>query len=206
MTSNFRQCDELFATPVFQSEIDTSVCKECADEVLKLINIDRLPDTIIETTRDNLHTLSQFNKIKQLIDIEVQVYSKEFLGIIEDSLELSCMWSNVQIHGGVHHFHNHANSFITGVVYLNIPKGNMPGNFAVLDPRPGKTMQEADFYKNSSISNSAHTYSVATGKMIIFPSWLPHGTFRFVNTENENRISLSFNYRLKQCSSHTASF
>jgi len=203
-----KRVDNLFPTQV--AVIDTEsqdLCKKYADIVLSQMTDDNKVE--LETysnwcTSDNLHTSADFKELVDLIDITAKDFFDDVLGIDNDDLTLSSMWSNVSKRDTQHQIHQHPNSYFSGVLYLNAPENS--GNLIFVDPRPTKNMAHADFKKESGISSRSWQYTPETGLLILFPSWLEHGTQRSRILPNENRISLSFNYTLLKCSGHTMSF
>jgi uncharacterized protein (TIGR02466 family) len=102
------------------------------------------------------------------------------------------MWVNVLDTGGHQAMHNHANSFISGVVYLT---ATHPGSQTVFMRSPGGT----DFlFKNDHAGVTPGPYSAdkwispapQPGDMVLFPSYLMHAV---PPNEGERRITLSFN-------------
>jgi uncharacterized protein (TIGR02466 family) len=196
-----------FATPVGMIDVDLDICKDYAEKVKLLLNensneVFSFKDRS-QTTGDNLNQLADFYPMVQLINKKVNHFAEEVLGIDKNDISLSCMWSNAHNNGSMHHFHQHPNSFISGVLYLQCPDCEEIGNLVFNDPRQAKNMQYADFKKSSCISNRTIWVKPRTGLLVLFPSWLEHGTDVFVCDGKEKRISLSFNYVLKQCSFKT---
>jgi hypothetical protein len=102
------------------------------------------------------------------------------------------MWVNVLDTGGRQAMHNHANSFISGVVYLT---PTHPDARTVFMKSPGGT----DFtFKNDHAGVTTSTYNAdkwispppEPGDVVLFPSYLMHAVP--VNP-GERRISLAFN-------------
>jgi uncharacterized protein (TIGR02466 family) len=102
------------------------------------------------------------------------------------------MWVNVLNTGGHQAMHNHANSFISGVVYLT---PTHPGSQTVFMKSPGGT----DFlFKNDHAGTAPGPYSAdkwispapRPGDMVLFPSYLMHAV---PPNQGERRITLSFN-------------
>jgi uncharacterized protein (TIGR02466 family) len=102
------------------------------------------------------------------------------------------MWVNVLDAGGHQAMHNHANSFISGVVYLT---PTHPGSQTVFMKSPGGT----DFlFKNDHTGITPSEYSAdkwvspapQPGDMVLFPSYLMHAV---PPNQGERRITLSFN-------------
>jgi uncharacterized protein (TIGR02466 family) len=102
------------------------------------------------------------------------------------------MWVNVLDHGGRQAMHNHANSFISGVVYLT---PTHPSSRTVFMKSPGGT----DFaFKNDHAGVVTGPFNAEKwispqpepGDAVLFPSYLMHAV---PPNEGERRISLAFN-------------
>jgi len=102
------------------------------------------------------------------------------------------MWVNVLDEGGRQAMHNHANSFISGVVYLTPTHTESQ---TVFMKSPGGT----DFaFKNDHAGTTPGPYSAdkwispapSPGDMVLFPSYLMHAV---PPNQGERRISMSFN-------------
>ena len=102
------------------------------------------------------------------------------------------MWVNLLDTGGRQAMHNHANSFISGVVYLT---PTHPASQTVFMKSPGGS----DFaFKNDHAGMSPGPYSAdkwispapQPGDMVLFPSYLMHAV---PPNHGERRISLAFN-------------
>lgn len=102
------------------------------------------------------------------------------------------MWVNVLDYGGRQAMHNHANSFISGVVYLT---PTHPDSRTVFMKSPGGT----DFsFKNDHASKQQGPYCSdkwisplpEPGDLILFPSYLMHAV---PPNPGERRITMAFN-------------
>jgi hypothetical protein len=102
------------------------------------------------------------------------------------------MWVNVLDAGGRQAMHNHANSFISGVVYLTRTHAD---SRTVFMKAPGGT----DFtFKNDHAGVITNAYSADKwispspdpGDVVLFPSYLMHAV---PTNTGERRISLAFN-------------
>ena len=100
-------------------------------------------------------------------------------------------WLNFTEPGEYHHRHEHPNSYLSGVLYINA------------DPEKDKIYFYKSGYKRISIPTKNYNtfnsqswwYNVGTCDLVIFPSYLTH---MVEETESTNtRISLSFNTFLK---------
>ena len=102
------------------------------------------------------------------------------------------MWVNVLDNGGRQAMHNHANSFISGVVYLT---PTHPDSRTVFMKSPGGT----EFaFKNDHAGVQTGAYNAdkwispapEPGDVVLFPSYLMHAV---PMNPGERRISLAFN-------------
>ena len=102
------------------------------------------------------------------------------------------MWVNVLETGGHQAMHNHANSFISGVVYLT---PTHPGSQTVFMKSPGGT----DFmFRNDHKGMTPNEFCAdkwispppQPGDMVLFPSYVMHAV---PPNQGERRISLAFN-------------
>lgn len=102
------------------------------------------------------------------------------------------MWVNIMDSGGRQAMHNHANSFISGVVYLT---PTHPGSQTVFMKSPGGT----DFmFRNDHKGAAPNQYSADKwispapdpGDMVLFPSYIMHAV---PPNQGQRRITLSFN-------------
>ena len=117
-------------------------------------------------------------------------------------IELVNFWININNKGGSHYPHMHSDSMYSGVYYIKIPNNikdagelifhrDFSESF-ILGSRSGKYK---DGYKQDASDYIRASVSPVEEILIIFPSWFPHSVTE--NNTNEDRISLSFNYRIK---------
>jgi uncharacterized protein (TIGR02466 family) len=122
----------------------------------------------------------------KLVDFGAQLFGERI------GWSLKEMWVNVLETGGHQAMHNHANSFISGVVYLTPTHRSAQ---TVFMKSPGGT----DFlFRNDHERKTANGYNSDKwvspapnpGDMVLFPSYLLHAV---PPNEGERRISLAFN-------------
>ena len=192
-----------FATPIgrFYTD-DENLKKPISDNILKIIN-DSNEDIYkfinLKSTPDNLNTRKEFKNLVCFIQQNVEKFTEEVLGIKKSDLSLTAMWSNVHSSGSKHHHHHHPNSFLSGVYYPYIQNSENVGHIVFVDPRQAKNMVFADFIKSSCISDNHIWIRPKTGMLLLFPSWLQHGTEPFICLNGNQRVSISFNYQLNSC-------
>jgi uncharacterized protein (TIGR02466 family) len=102
------------------------------------------------------------------------------------------VWANVLQTGGQQALHNHANCFVSGIVYLTEPDASARTVFA----RP---LGGADFvFRNDHAGSQANAFNAAkwivpapqVGDLLLFPSYLLHEVPRNLGGE---RVSVAFN-------------
>jgi hypothetical protein len=122
----------------------------------------------------------------KLVDFGVHLFGERI------GWSLKEMWVNVLDTGGHQAMHNHANSFISGVVYLT---PTHPASQTVFMRSPGGT----DFlFRNDHPGMTPGPYSAdkwvspapGPGDLVLFPSYLMHAV---PPNQGARRITLSFN-------------
>jgi uncharacterized protein (TIGR02466 family) len=187
-----RQTQLVFPTPLHIVDFDdTGFC----DRAVLAINNIRADgegggDDVCWCTPDNLNDRPDFFEIKNIILSEI---SKVFddIGLVRDDENMTCMWANVSKPANRHALHPHANSYYSGVFYLATP--GIPGNIGFKDPRVGSEMISPDYTDGSIFKFRTIEFEPKKGRLIMFPSWLHHGTRSGDFDENLDRIALSFN-------------
>ena len=132
-----------------------------------------------------------FAKAADLIAPKLVDYGAQLLGERVRWL-MKEMWVNVMDTGGRQAMHNHANSFVSGVVYLT---PTHPGSQTVFMKSPGGT----DFLMKNDHPGATPTEFSADkwispapepGDLVLFPSYVMHAV---PPNQGERRITLSFN-------------
>jgi uncharacterized protein (TIGR02466 family) len=122
----------------------------------------------------------------KLVDFGAQLFGERMRWLLKE------MWVNVLDTGGRQAMHNHANSFISGVVYLT---PTHPGSQTVFMKSPGGT----DFmFKNDHKGVTPTAFSAdrwispapQPGDLVLFPSYVMHAV---PPNQGDRRITLSFN-------------
>lgn len=125
--------------------------------------------------------------LKKDIDDCVDYY-RTHLGLAE--LTLINSWFNVMPKGSYVLPHRHERSIISGALYVDA--GDESANLFFTNPTSIYRMTEKPKFNESLYTARVVDVKVSTGRCVLFPSWLEHGT-----DENhyDNRIVISFNYK-----------
>jgi uncharacterized protein (TIGR02466 family) len=109
----------------------------------------------------------------------------------KSKFNITNMWTTIYPQGAFVPEHIHSNAYLSGVFYAKAPKNC--GDIVFHDPAwIAKTMMLRSTVKASFPAIlTKQSITPETGKMILFPAWLPHRTMP--NKSTEDRIIVSFN-------------
>ena len=126
-------------------------------------------------------------EIKQLCEIEINKYFQEVYQPCNDvSLYITQSWINFTDHKQSHHQHTHANSFISGCLYLDVDKETDKITFHKPSSQLGVETKNYNIYNSNS-----WWLNVENKQLLMFPSNLAHSV---EPTKSEKtRISIAFN-------------
>jgi uncharacterized protein (TIGR02466 family) len=180
----------LFPTPVSFFELGSDLTEVELDFIKNLEQ--RNNDGNMTSVNNNLFDTAELAEIARFCEESVQEFVKEiYAPKFEVTPYITQSWANFTQKGQWHHKHEHPNSFVSGVFYVQAVKDT----------------DRIYFYKNGyqqiklptdnfNLYNSDSWWlGVETGQLILFPSHLTH-MVQTVETD-ETRISISFNTFLK---------
>jgi uncharacterized protein (TIGR02466 family) len=134
-----------------------------------------------------------FRSLVKQLDRHVASFAKvvEFdLG--KRRLTLDGIWVNVLPRGGFHAAHIHPLSVVSGTFYVATPAGTSALKFE--DPRLGLMMAAPPRKAKAAPERRSFVHEAPRpGTLLLWESWLRHEVAR--NTSEDERISISFNYR-----------
>ena len=182
----------LFSTPVVSFEIGREFTKEEFDTVLSYSDKTR-PGLMGNRTTvgENILDNSNLSDIRKFVDESLDWYVKN-IQRPKDEFEIYLTQSFVNLisNGQGHYPHTHPNSYLSGVLYIQANQENDAITFLGEPCACSKflSLPTEDF----NVFNS-HRWSmpVWTGRLLIFPSHLPHQV-NLVSNDYE-RVSLAFN-------------
>lgn len=108
-------------------------------------------------------------------------------------LKLDSLWVNILKPGGMHSGHIHPHSVVSGTLYVAVPPGS--GALRLEDPRLPSLMAAPT--RRPDAADALQPFVRAhpeTGSLFLWESWLRHEVEP--NGARDDRISISFNYRL----------
>jgi len=163
--------------------------EEC-DKIFKLLKTKKLHDhDAFIKGKSTFHSPIPTDILSELsIDVTkpLQEYSDQSKIKID---KISNTWFNIQDKGGVLHEHVHPNSILSGTLYINV--GKKASKLYFHNPNP--------FVYFTTIIEPSNTYtyewygfSPKKGDLLIFPSWLKHGSNQDKNFYKDRTV-ISFN-------------
>jgi uncharacterized protein (TIGR02466 family) len=134
----------------------------------------------------NSNILSKVNSnIIKEIQNKIDEYAVDY-GVRK--LKLDNSWINIQNKNSVLNKHSHPDSIVSGALYLKVDKNSSKIYFY----NPNTYLTFVNVFKQTEFSCENYYFTPQIGDLILFPSWLIHGS----NNEKNNSIErtvLSFN-------------
>lgn len=125
--------------------------------------------------------------INDFIDEKLNEYLHQVYAPLNSvKLKITQSWATYRDCGQNMHAHNHANSLVSGVFYVDV-ENNDHITFHKIETNMLQFMPTSNF---NMYNSTAWTHYVSRGDLIIFPSYVSHS----VDAPNKNRrISIAFN-------------
>lgn len=147
---------------------------------------------------DNLHQRQAFQPFIELVQANVQQVAQfNRWDLQQCRLVLLNCWAIVNGKYAYNTVHNHPNSILSGVYYIQAPENC--GKLFFRDPRDAALMMTPPIETYTPWTHQRVLYEAIVGRMILFPSWLWHGVEP--NLGDRDRICLSFNIGMQTTSS-----
>jgi len=193
--------DAWWATPVWYFDIPieevnyNKVANECYLERSK--SEGRVQSNQNGWQSDNIYDTSEIPNISNLIKT-IEMYSKNIFqdyGVKKEiNLEIDSSWININFPGSYNTYHIHPNCALSGIYYANAPKNS--GSIIMHNNSIMGFINESYLDATNKDTYRTVTYEPINGRVIIFPPWLPHSVE--TNNSNEDRVSIAFNFGVKQ--------
>jgi uncharacterized protein (TIGR02466 family) len=130
-------------------------------------------------------------RLAKLLTRHAAIFARECAFDIHRKPKLDSLWVNLLKGGGAHSAHIHPNSYISGTLYVEVPKGS--GAIRFEDPRLGLMM--AAPARRSDAPSELQTFITVqprAGLLLLWESWLRHEVL--AGSARDERLSISFNF------------
>jgi uncharacterized protein (TIGR02466 family) len=185
-----------FPTPIWHFNLDN--CDQLNNTLIQEIKVEQQHDRKGQKrsnilgwhSANDLHQRASFAEFTNIIGEHVlAVATCLHWDLAKVSLKIESCWAIVNGKLASNSVHNHPNSVLSGVYYLQAPEHS--GVISFCDPRPSAQVLVPPITEFSPWTLPKISYKPQVGTMLIFPSWLLHSVE--MNLSGELRISLSFN-------------
>jgi uncharacterized protein (TIGR02466 family) len=190
----------LFPTPLFTGKLpDITLC----DRVEKSVRALRASGNGVSSpkgaspaymTTDDLHHRPE---MKELVDIIMAETGKVFdaIAVRRDSHYITSMWANITHPNHRQDIHVHPNCLLSGLVYIKTPV-NCGGTLFASSRKFTKNLEPQYFQKND-LNSDFIVVPAEKGRMLMWPSHVPHSVEQGTADENEDRITVPFNVMIR---------
>lgn len=190
----------LFPTPMFTGKLpDISLCdrlEKTIRDLRKSGNGNSSPKGASPAymTTDNLHTMPE---MKELVDVIMQESGKvlDTYAIKRDSHYITDMWANITHPNHRQNMHVHPNCLLSGLVYIKTPLSCGPTMFT--SPRKFTKSLEPRYLQRNDINTDTFISPAEKGRMLLWPSHMPHAVEQGTADETEERIVIAFNVMIR---------
>ena len=193
---------ELFPTLTYHGQFDVKLLENIKSLLEDIREKDALRrshvpiyDPAVYITDDQLHNRPGFKDLENaLAQSMMQVANDQALSF--QGVYCTGMWANISKNTYAHPEHSHPNSWMSGILYVKSPNGSAPTLF--IDPRPARQVVQYNTVQDTRENGFQYVNAPTEGEIVIFPSWMKHSVPPSVEMSNdEERITLAFNYQLK---------
>jgi uncharacterized protein (TIGR02466 family) len=145
-------------------------------------------------TPDDLQDLPEMKDIVSVIMAESAAILDAF-AIKRESHYITNMWANIANPNRRHNFHIHPNCLLSGIVYIKTPQNC--GRTIFASPRMHSKNIEPTYVQKNEFNADIFSMPPEKGRMMIWPSHVPHAVEEGNANETEDRIVLAFNVMIR---------
>lgn len=202
------QTELLFATRIYAASVKGRGVRTLNDQLVQAAHVLAADDaagqawsaehayggyTSYASLNDLPWRFPEFADLQKHLDSHVSKFAEELeFDLDETPLSLDTLWVNILAPGGHHASHIHPHSVISGTYYVKVP--DRAGSIRFEDPRLGQMMAAPPRKPDCERVNKTFiSIAPKPGQLLLWESWLRHEVP--VNNADEERISISFNYR-----------
>ncbi len=195
-----KQMFMLFPTPMFTGKLpDIGLCDRIEKKLREVQKSGKgypSPGGMILAymTPDNLQTLPEMKELVEVVMVETGRILDAYT-IKRDSHYITNMWANIANPNRRHNFHIHPNCLLSGLVYIKTPANC--GQTVFASPRMHSKNLEPSYLQKNELNADIFSLPAEKGRMLIWPSHVPHGVEQGTADEAEDRIVVAFNVMIR---------
>jgi uncharacterized protein (TIGR02466 family) len=195
-----KQMFTLFPVPMFTGKLsDIGLCDRVEKKLRELRKSGKgtsAPEgaSLAYMTPDNLQTLPEMNELVGVIMAESAIIL-DALAVKRDAHYITNMWANIANPNRRHSMHMHPNCLLSGLVYIKTPKHCGPTVFA--SPRQLAKNLEPTYLAKNEFNADVFVMPPEKGRMLLWPSHVPHAVEEGKADESEDRIVVAFNIMIR---------
>ena len=183
--------NNLFPTPIYMTNMDRPFTKQELKFVKDQKNYCNKNEGNINSKDNYILNRKEFKNIKKFLDQCCKDYLNRIICPKNNiKVYITQSWLNYTEENQFHHKHEHPNSVISGVLYLNSDKDNDKIKF-FNNTKYKQISPEIDDKKYNIWNSTSWWFPVETGQLVMFPSSTTHQVD--IKKGNNTRISLAFN-------------
>ncbi len=194
-----KQVFKLFPTPLFTGMLaDITICDRVENNLRELQRTGRGTNAgramRAYMSPDDLQTLPQ---MAELVDVILRESAQilDIYAIKRDSHYITNMWANIAHPNRRHSMHMHPNCLLSGLVYIKTPQHCGPTVFA--SPRQLAKNLEPTYLQKNEFNADIFVMPPEKGRMLLWPSHVPHAVEEGKADESEDRIVVAFNIMIR---------
>ena len=145
-------------------------------------------------TPDDLQNLPEMKDLVSVIMAESASILDAF-AIKRESHYITNMWANIANPNRRHFMHMHPNCLLSGLVYIKTPKNC--GSTAFASPRLLSKNLEPTYLRKNEFNSDVFVVPAEKGRMVLWPSHIPHSVEQGTADETQERIVVAFNVMIR---------
>tara|TARA_B100000524_G_scaffold65097_1_gene30038 strand:+ start:601 stop:1182 length:582 start_codon:yes stop_codon:yes gene_type:complete len=137
--------------------------------------------------------------VPPLCDVAIQIADqvKEDMGLNPyTAFDVDNLWCNINNQGNSNQIHIHHGSFLSGVYYVQANENSGDLIFYKDFNKQYMKTTDTEIVKHTPLTGDVVRYKPKTGRMFVFPGWLPHSVDKCI--DNTDRVSIAFNISIKK--------
>jgi hypothetical protein len=163
----------LFSVPILY-QLDSGRRLTSAElEIIELAARESVPNNFSKNR--NILNLPGLEKLRAFCQNAINEYAVEICKVT-DEFYITNSWATKNLNSVEHFKHAHPNSIFSGVFYFQAEENAAPMTVHCKSPIFKNFALEYHYAEYSMLNSNNWSFPVQTGSLIVFPSWLEHGS------------------------------